>query len=171
MIKPYGVFATVSNLPLGPDGPFPHCTPEQMELWKKSQEAQHRFEVAFPNVSQELIREHETTRMAYRNSFQPLLNAMNEANPGIIRSESSDLVVVERRKDGRLKIWITIPRDLSSAAKSYGIPEDDPVLVRVIEAWNKRQRGEITANEWRIALMEYAKKINEIEMERRRSGL
>jgi hypothetical protein len=46
-------------------------------------------------------------------------------------------------------------RNLLAIAKGRGIPEDDPLLVRTLEAWNKGRRGEITLEEMDSIIMKF----------------
>jgi hypothetical protein len=45
--------------------------------------------------------------------------------------------------------------NLLAIGKGRGIPEDDPLLVRALEAWNEGLRGEITLEEMDSIIMKF----------------
>jgi hypothetical protein len=59
-----------------PRGPFAQSNAEQIGLWKKFMEAQHRWELDREDTT--LMMEFDDALTAYRNSIQPLVEASSQ---------------------------------------------------------------------------------------------
>jgi len=106
-------------------------TSKQIALWNHSAKLQNELDEG--NSTPERVKKAQDARQAYWNSLLPYQRLRND---GGLKTKSpyDELLIV---------------------AKEHDISVNDPILVRVVEAWIKGKRGQITSHQVESAISRF----------------